>query len=278
MISRRRVVLSALGAAAIGAYPFWLEPRWLDVTRRRVRLPRPGLDRPVRVLHLSDLHASVFVSLRLISDAISRGLAAKPDVVCLTGDFVSGPGDTPARADYARVLRRLSAAAPTFAVLGNHDGGTWASGRYGWTNHRLIDHILEDSQIETLHNRSQVVEVRGQKLGFVGVGDYWSEEVDAARAFSGLDPKLPAVLLAHNPDTKELCSAHSWDLMLSGHTHGGQIVVPFYGTPFRPVQDTRYLAGLKHWGSRQIHVTRGVGNLLGVRLNCRPEVSLLEVG
>jgi predicted MPP superfamily phosphohydrolase len=214
----------------------------------------------------------------MIGDAIKRGLATKPDVICLTGDFVSGPGDTPAPREYARVLRRLSAAAPTFAVLGNHDGGSWAAKRLGWSDHRLVDHVLGDSGIELLHNRSRVVEVRGQKLGLVGVGDQWSEEVDADRAFQGTDPRMPSILLAHNPDTKELCAAHSWDVMLSGHTHGGQIVVPFYGTPFRPVEDTRYLAGLKYWGSRQIHVTRGVGNLLGVRLNCRPEVSVLEVG
>ena len=74
-----------------------------------------------------------------------------------------------------------------------------------------------------------------------------------------------------------MCAAYDWDLMLSGHTHGGQIIVPLYGAPFHAVSDRRYMAGLKPWGSRQIHVTRGVGNLLGVRFNCRPEVSLLEV-
>ena len=271
-------MLSVLGAAAVGAYPFWLEPRWLDVSRRRVRLARSNRGKPIRVLHLSDLHASVFVSLRMIGEAISRGLAAKPDVICLTGDYVSRPGDTPSPKEYSQVLRRLSAAAPTFAVLGNHDGGSWAAGRMGWANHRLVDRILEDGGIEILHNRSQVVDVRGEKVALAGVGDYWSDEVDAERAFRGVDSGIPTILLAHNPDTKELCSAHSWDVMLSGHTHGGQIVVPFYGTPFRAVEDTRYLAGLKYWGTRQVHVTRGVGNLLGVRLNCRPEVSLLELG
>ena len=239
---------------------------------------RAPLARPIRVLHLSDLHASMFVPLSMIDAAIAMGLAAKPDVICLTGDFISHSHDNPAKSDYARVLRRLSAAAPAFAVMGNHDGGRWAARIGGHHDHRMMDGILEESGIQLLHNRSAVVEVRGQTLAIAGVGDLWSDEVDGGSAFRGVDERLPAVLLAHNPDTKDALGHYRWDLMLSGHTHGGQVIVPFYGTPFVAVADARYLSGLKPWGERQVHVTRGVGNLLGVRFNCRPEVSVLEVG
>jgi predicted MPP superfamily phosphohydrolase len=232
----------------------------------------------VRILHLADLHASAVVPLEMIAAAVAAGMAERPDIVCLTGDFITHRVDSPSAADYARVLRPLSSGAQAFAVMGNHDGGRWAARTHGWTNHLLMDRILEDSGIEVLHNRSRVVEVRGQKLVLAGTGDYWSQEVDPESVFRDVDSRLPVALLAHNPDTKDLCSPYCWDLMLSGHTHGGQVIVPFYGSPFRPVQDMRYIAGLKPWGARQIHVTRGVGNLLGVRLNCRPEVSLLEVG
>jgi predicted MPP superfamily phosphohydrolase len=259
-------------------YPCFAEPRWFEVTRKRVPTPRASLAHPVRVLHLSDLHASMFVPLSMIEDAIALGLAEKPDLVCLTGDFISHRNDVPEPADYVRVLRRLSAAAPAFAVMGNHDGGRWAARARGFADHSMMDRVLEDSGIQLLHNRSTVVEVRGQKLALVGVGDYWSGEIDETRAFDRVDRRLPAVLLAHNPDSKEECADSEWDLMLSGHTHGGQVIVPFYGAPFVAVTDARYLSGLKPWGDRQIHVTRGVGNLLGVRFHCRPEVSLLEVG
>src|SRR5437868_2332190 len=78
--------------------------------------------------------------------------------------------------------------------------------------------------------------------------------------------------------SKDMLGAFDWDLMLSGHTHGGQVIIPFDGPRFAPVVDKRYVAGLRPWGSRQIHVSRGVGNLGGVRFGCRPEVSLLKVG
>ena len=110
------------------------------------------------------------------------------------------------------------------------------------------------------------------------MGDLWSGEIEAARAFSGVDPRAPTVLLAHNPDSKDELGAYPWDLMLSGHTHGGQVIVPFDGPRFAPVEDKRYVAGLKPWGTRQIHVTRGVGNIGGVRFRCRPEVSLVLAG
>jgi predicted MPP superfamily phosphohydrolase len=272
------VLFSFLGAGAAIAYPCGIEPRWLDVTTKRVRLSRAPLERPVRLLHLSDLHASAVVSLRMIEEAVALGMAQRPDIVCLTGDYITHRMDSPAPADYIPVLRKLACGAQAFAVMGNHDGGRWAARARGWANHLQMDQILEDAGIELLHNRPHVVEVRGQKLVLAGTGDYWAEEVQPESAFRGIDSRLPVVLLAHNPDTKDLCAPYTWDVMLSGHTHGGQVIVPFYGAPFRSVADTRFLAGLVPWGSRQIHVTRGVGNLLGVRFNCRPEVSVLEVG
>jgi uncharacterized protein len=256
-------------------YPFWVEPRWLERTRHRVPLPK--IDSPLRVLHLSDLHASYFVSLDMIEQAIALGLAARPDLICLTGDYISHQ-DVPDPKAYARVLRRLSAAAPTYAVLGNHDGGAWAEQAGGFSDHRYVEGVLNDARIPLLHNRAVPVEVRSQPLWLVGAGDYWSAELDGSRAFAGVNAQdWPVVLLSHNPDSKDLLADHPWDLMLSGHTHGGQVIVPLYGAPFVAVRDRRYVAGLKPWGTRQVHVTRGVGNLLGVRLNCRPEVSVLEL-
>jgi hypothetical protein len=119
------------------------------------------------------------------------------------------------------------------------------------------------------------VTVRNATITLVGVGDLWSNEIEPRRAFAGVGGENPTVLLAHNPDSKDVLRYRPWDLMLSGHTHGGQIIVPFEGARYAPVKDKRYVAGLKAWGTRQIHVTRGVGNLGGVRFRCRPEASLL---
>jgi predicted MPP superfamily phosphohydrolase len=272
-VTRRKLLYSFFGSTLV--YPCYLEPRWLDLTRRSVRLQTPA-GGPIRILHLSDLHASLLVPLSMIQRAITAGLSEKPDLICVTGDFITHRQDFDAR-EYAAALRRLSAAAPTFAVLGNHDGGEWASQHLGNRDHRTVDRILEDAGIELLHNRSAAVEARGARLNVVGVGDLWSDEVDARRAFADVKGGRPTVLLAHNPDAKDEVRRQPWDLMLSGHTHGGQIVIGFDGSRYAPVEDKRYVAGLKTWGTRQIHVNRGVGNIAGVRFRCRPEVSILTL-
>jgi predicted MPP superfamily phosphohydrolase len=277
----RRAFFHSVGRAgaalvASASYPCFFEPRWLEVTQRRVNLRRPRRIGPIRILHLSDLHLSAFVSLGQIESAVSLGLAQKPDLVCLTGDFITGQEDLGSGA-YAKVLARLSTSAPTLAVLGNHDGGSWAEAGGGYADHRVIERLLDQSGIELLHNRARPVQVRGATLSLVGVGDLFAGEIDAVRAFSGADTSLATLLLSHNPDSKDLLGAYPWDLMLSGHTHGGQVVFPFIGPHYAPVRDKRYVSGLHPWGSRQIHVTRGIGNVAGIRFGCRPEVSLLRV-
>ena len=97
-------------------------------------------------------------------------------------------------------------------------------------------------------------------------------------AFRAADSKVPAVLLSHNPDTKEGVASRHWELMLSGHTHGGQLRVPWLGaTPFAPVRDKRFVAGLHRWNDRWIHITKGIGNVYGMRINCPPEISFLTL-
>lgn len=268
-INRRQFLLSATGLSMCGAaYPCYVEPRWLELTERRVLMP--ALHTSLRLLHMSDLHASMLVPLQMIDNAIDLGLSTKPDLICITGDFISRAQGYDA-VGYPSVLRRLPQAAPTFGVLGNHDGGKWALNRFGHPDTRPIQAILDRAGIQLLHNRA----VHCGELTLVGVGDMWANEIDAAAAFGQLNSGGPRILLSHNPDSKEVLGKYAWDLMLSGHTHGGQVIIPFEGPRYAPVVDKRYVDGLKPWRDRQIHVSRGVGNVGGVRFRCRPEVSLL---
>jgi predicted MPP superfamily phosphohydrolase len=273
----RRKLLSLLPLAGCApAYAFGVEPNWLERTFHRVKLPCKSLTTGVRILHLSDLHASPVVPFSLIEKSVELGLEAKPDVICLTGDFVTNatPFD---QSEYARILGRLSSAAPVFATLGNHDGGFWASSVGGLKDTSAISALLRASHIPLLHNRSEVVRVRDQSVRFAGVPDLWSREVNGDLTFANVSADDPAILLAHNPDTKDLLADRPWDLMLSGHTHGGQVVLPIVGERFVPVRDKRFIAGLKQWNGRQVYITRGVGSIDGVRVNCRPEVTVLDL-
>jgi uncharacterized protein len=266
---------AAAFTATAGAYPFLVEPHWLELTHTTVSCVRAP-KQPIRILHLSDLHASSFVPISIIDNAISLGLAQKPDVICLTGDFITFKHDFD-EDRYIHSLRRLSQAAPTFAVVGNHDGSRWAPAYGGHPNHDFVDGMLARSGIELLHNRSERLTVRGSKLSLAGTGDLWGGEIDASAAFRTIETADPVVLLAHNPDSKKLVAPFPWHLMLSGHTHGGQVLIPFKGPYYVPIEDKRFTAGLCPWGNRSIYVTRGVGNLAGVRFLCRPEVTVLDL-
>jgi predicted MPP superfamily phosphohydrolase len=275
----RRAFLGGLGLCALGggAYVRLVEPRWLTVGRHEIKISKEGARSPLRVLHLSDLHASSTVSPGFIREAIDLGLGLRPDLICLTGDFITR--GYKGFEEYAKVLRPLGHGVPAFACLGNHDGGLWAARRHGYQNTHKVRDLLTKSGVTLLHNAAKTVRVREWELTLVGLGDLWAGEMQPLLAFSGWTQtgKSATLVLSHNPDTKTALLPHPWDLLLCGHTHGGQVRLPILGTPFAPVVDKRFVEGLYRWQERWIHITRGVGNLHGVRFNCPPEVSLLTL-
>ena len=277
--NRRRFLWGSLSASFVGAgsyaYMRLWESGWLEVNRHRAPIMKAA--RPLRLLHLSDLHASKAVSLGYLRRALSVGLELEPDLIFLTGDFITWKYRQ--FDEYSDVLRNLSKAAPTYACLGNHDGGSWASGimKIGASHSLPVQRMLKKAGIHLLHNEHRLVDLADQTINLVGVGDLWNRECYPRQAFDGLDEKYPTILLSHNPDTKAELATYPWQLMLSGHTHGGQVYLPGLGAPLAPVKDKKYVRGLHRLGDRWLHITKGVGNLHGLRLNCRPEVSLLEI-
>ena len=260
----------------MGYARYW-EPSWLDISRVELKLDRPPHQSPLRLLHLSDLHAGQYVSLGYIAKAIRAGLDLAPDLICVTGDFVTGQYDQLDR--YAELLSALPKQAPTFACLGNHDGGDWSANHGGYSTMREVAGLLKSSRVELLDNTTRSLTLRDWHLQLTGTSDLWADDAEPRQAFAHAEPSPDSVkiLLAHNPDTKGRVHSCAWDLMLSGHTHGGQFRIPFLGPPFAPVRDKRFIHGLHRWENRWLHITKGVGNLYGVRFNCRPEISLLTL-
>lgn len=275
MTRRRFLAAVGLGVAGSGIYAGAIEPQWLTVGQPLVRLGRSE-GTPFRILHLSDLHASRVVSLEFIASAVREGLALRPDLICLTGDFITRGYEE--LDGYAEVLRPLAEAAPTFACLGNHDGGIWAARRRGYPTTHRVRELLGRAGITLLHNVAQTVQVRGREVTVVGLGDLWAGELQPALAFEGLRPGSgPTLVLAHNPDVRDALRPYAWDLLLCGHTHGGQVKLPWVGPLVLPIRDRRFAEGLVRWEQRWVYVTRGVGNLHGIRFNCPPEITLLTV-
>ncbi len=277
-ITRRRFIAGCLTAGAgVASWTRFLEPWWFKIAQHTVPLGLGG--EPLRLLQISDLHADP-MPLDYLRKTIRAGLAVKPDLICLTGDFITHRYDQ--WDEYAALLAELSAAAPTFAILGNHDGGKWASRmgfNFGYADTKLVRAMLDTAHIHLLHNRRERLSIRGHAIDLVGVGDWWASEMDPAAAFTGWkrEQGVPTVLLSHNPDTKDRLLPFTWDMMLSGHTHGGQLSLPLIGEPFAPIQDKRFVRGLYRWEERWLHISAGVGALHTARFNCRPEVSVLTL-
>ncbi len=270
--TRRRLLKALAGVTGVGLgggyYALQVEPDLLEVTHREISAD--GLQGPVRILHLADLHIGTANDLRRAERAFTLGMEQVPDLCLLTGDFVLwGGGD---REAIGRLLRHVAQQLPTFASLGNHDAKAVAPPRSNPVAEMLA------SSVSLLINRAVPVDVRDQRLMLIGLGDLWLGDMQPEGLFTAPDKqRLPTLVLAHNPDTKDHLENMSWDILFAGHTHGGQVVLPLGVRPFLPVIDRSMVAGLYHWKNRYIHITRGVGNLHGLRFNCRPEVSLITL-
>jgi predicted MPP superfamily phosphohydrolase len=270
---RARTVIegAAAAAGALAAYAFLVEPRWLELTRPRVHvrgLP-PSLE-GLRIGLLTDLHAGAGTPISVIRRACRMVMRERPDLIALTGDFAAD--DAPSFRRVLRELARLRAPLGVHAVPGNHD---YIVGIDRW--HR---EVRATGTIRDLTNTAILAEVRGARLCIAGVDDFTSGEPTLAELPDPAARDL-TILLAHDPDQGERTRrAHDRiDLILSGHTHGGQVRLPFAGAIFNPARhEELYEQGLRRRPWTQVYTSRGVGTVhLPVRFLCRPEVAVLEL-
>jgi len=275
-------IFGGTGFVVLGGYSAF-EAQWLELKQKEIMLAKMSPKVSLRLLHLSDLHLSSLVSLEYIKKALNMGLQQSPHACVLTGDFVTAQPDKNKLQDYASLLGKFAQKVPTYACLGNHDGGNWAVKNGGYGSNLPIRKLLESAGIKVLENQREELYLNGIPLDMVGLGDLWSGNCRPHLCLEKTkDPKTarpnPVIVLNHNPDAKEGLTEYTWDLMLSGHSHGGQFVIPYKGyAPFAPIKEKDRAEGTYNWQGRIVHITRGVGNLYGLRLNCRPEVSILKI-
>jgi len=243
------------------------EPFRLTVEHHQIhlqRLPRE-LD-GFRIVQLSDIHHSPFTSREQIERAVETANSLQPDIVALTGDYVSK--ERAYAAPCAELLSGLRARHGVYAVLGNHDH---------WTDAALITDLFRAEGITVLVNQGMRFENNGAAFWLAGVDDTMVGLEDLPLALAGSSANEFKLLLAHNPIILRRAARAGVDLVLSGHTHGGQVRLRSErNTAGRPRR--RLLKGLARQGETQIYITRGLGTVvLPVRFGCPPEVSLLEL-
>lgn len=260
-IGRREFLrrVAAWGALVVAGAGIERSRWWLQVTDHTLQLP--GLARAIRVVHLSDLHHGPWVGEAYLEQVVERCETLKPDLIVITGDLISEHVDYAARV--AAIVGRLRAPSGVYAVLGNHDH---------WIDAAAVSGALEAVGIPVLTNRA--VSIDGG-LWLVGLDDVWAGRPDLDLALAGIHPAAPTLVLSHNPRGFDSLRDRP-AVVLSGHTHGGQVALPLLPRVLPPdMAGTPYVEGWYRAGRRAMYVSRGVGMVFPpVRICCRPELAV----
>ena len=244
-------------------YAHWIEPFWLDVTRVAIQSPKlSGASRPIKLAHISDLHCDPTENVE--PQMIAAIAQEKPDFIVFTGDTMNEATALPV---LKRTLTSLAKIAPTYVVKGNWDAWYYSK----------ID-LFSGTGVRELNDESVKIEVAGTSLYLVGVPV--SKTLNFEQAFRGVPPEAFKILLHHYPDEMETAKQQKVDLYCAGHTHGGQIALPFYGALVTFSRfGKKYESGLFQEDGTSLYVNRGMGIEAHPRFRffSRPEVTIIEI-
>jgi uncharacterized protein len=272
---------SALGAVGLAVYSGEVERHWIDVAQRDVALRGLSADfEGMRIVQLSDIHMDAYTEAFFLRSVIERINKLKPDAVFLTGDFVTS-GQWPASAAHesawecAGILKGLECKS-VHAILGNHDVTAGAA---------IVEDALRASGINVLRNSFLPIERGSGRMWLAGLDDPLAGRPDLDASIPENIRNVrnePVVLMCHAPDYATRVRSHAAgqavDLMLSGHTHGGQIRLPLIGALVLPPMGRRFVEGWFQLGKMGLYVNRGIGTIgVPFRLDCPPEITLFTL-
>lgn len=272
-ITRRQFLKRVCSVGSLGllaGYPLFVERYIVQTNVYRLSVPNlPKAFSGFRIVQLSDLHYGSLVPAELINHVVDSANGLRPDVIVCTGDYVQKTTLTNEVDQVWQILSKLNAPSGVFSVLGNHDH---------WVDTARSDYWLKKTR-QDLRHKVFPIQRQGQTLWMAGAGDLYEDHKD----LDGLLGQIPdadcRIVLAHNPDTADTPYTKRIDLMIAGHTHGGQVCLPFVGPPVLPVQNKDYSSGLKNsLRGGKVFISKGIGwAICPVRFNCFPEIVVLEL-
>jgi uncharacterized protein len=273
-ISRRAFLRGALAitGAGLGTYLYarTIEPTWLDIVHVELPLRNlPDAFADFTIAQISDLHLGPYIQPATIEAVVESVLALNADAIVVTGDLVSRV--TQGEPDMlVQTLSPLTAPQGVHAILGNHD---W------WEDGPLVTESLRRAGVNVLSNEHLSWQRGGQTLYLAGVDDVWCGKNDLRGALHGIPADAAVVALVHEPDYADIVAQDSRVILqLSGHSHGGQVCLPFYGGLHFPKWAKKYTSGLYQIGDLTLYTNRGIGMVVWpIRFACRPEVTLLTL-
>jgi hypothetical protein len=273
-ISRRQFL--ARGAATVfgaglltSGYVWQGEPNWLEVTRLELPLAQlPSAFSGTRLVHFSDVHLGFNKDAHDVKRLVKHIKEAQPDMICFTGDIVDSEAED--LTDSVALLAELTAPLGKYAIFGNHD----------YKNTELLTRLLQSAGFVVLRNQSYLIKQGGARIAVAGLDDMLKGSPDPEAALKDIPKDTFTVLMMHEPDYADTAEAYPFHLQLSGHSHGGQIRLPFVGAAYTPFGSQKYISGLYYTAKQTmpVYVNRGFGETyMPFRMLCRPELTVLTL-
>lgn len=297
----------------IGIWPRFIEPKIIKTTSLSIPIPNlPKALQDFKILQFSDLHLHSDVSDSFLDKIVSKCEALKPDLIVYTGDFLCY-SECPEPKRLSRFLNRLHAPYGNFAVLGNHDyascvsvnsdgdydmmkpSGSSLKRAFSRLNSKIVltkktteqarsiplnpglISLLKETQVCLLHNETKKISVQDAALNIVGFGEHTLGRVDKNAAYKGYDRDFPGLLLLHNPDGAPHLKDHPGNIILSGHTHGGQVNLPWMWKKFTLLENMEFKKGLVKTHDKWMYINRGIGSIMPFRWFSAPEILFLTL-
>jgi predicted MPP superfamily phosphohydrolase len=273
VISRRKFLKYILGTGflvgiGIPVYSHYIERFWVDTNRITLRFSNlPQSFRKIKILHFSDVHLGYYFGIDDLTKLAAYMQQIQPDMICFTGDLVEKHLEQLQKS--VPVLSKLTAPLGKYAILGNHDY---------WIDPNAVVRTLTDSGFTVLINSHAMIERDGDRIYVTGLDDILYGNPNMEKSLEGIPENVFNILLAHEPDFADHASQYPVQLQLSGHSHGGQIRIPFYGHLITPPMGSKYVDGINHVGDLTVYTNRGIGTTgVPYRFSCRPEVTVIEL-
>jgi predicted MPP superfamily phosphohydrolase len=277
-INRRKFIGKCITAgigvsiAGLGIYSIGMEPHNIVMERQKLalkNLPSAWVGR--KIVQVSDIHISRIVSIDYINKAFEMINREKPDAVFFTGDYVISWKFEEFMEKLSQAMKKIKCSLGDrgkIAVPGNHDY---------WTNWDIVSKKLSNGGFSVPTNQVVPLSIGGEEIFIACCDDLWCGKVDVKKLLAGVDTEnKPVIMLAHNPDIYDDVELRGRTIsVLSGHSHGGQVYLPFIGAPITP---TKYVRGFYTDGKTTMYVNRGLGTIPPpVRFNCPPEITVFTL-
>lgn len=298
----------------IGIWPRFIEPRLLSTTR--ISLPIAHLPADLdglTILQFSDLHWNSNFSSSLARKLVKKVNSLKPDIIVFTGDFLCR-SILQRPLELQTLLSSLEAKAGCYAVLGNHDYESYVTAgeegdydieRFKKANpltkgfkrfffrsplsgkvslaarqvgmHSELIHLLQKTPFQLIHNDTKMISYKGSRINLCGLGEHALARCLPQEAFKNYDPKLPGIILTHNPDSLPELLKFPGEVVLAGHTHGAQINLPFLWNKFTRIEQMELIRGVKKIGHKWVYINRGIAGTIPFRWFSIPELTLITL-